>query len=45
MPSINLHGGQLSLDDLNAIFATIPVEFDFIDQDDIIRWSSANHHR
>lgn len=45
MPSINLHGGQLSLDELNAIFATIPVEFDFIDKDDIIHWSSANHHR
>lgn len=45
MQSITLNGGQLSLDELNAIFTTIPVEFDFIDEDDIIRWSSANRHR
>ena len=45
MDNVSLHGGELNLDELNAIFTTIPVEFDFIDQDDIIRWSSANRHR
>lgn len=45
MEKIPLHGGELTLDELNAIFTTIPVEFDFIDQNDIIRWSSANRHR
>ena len=45
METIPLHGGQLTLEELNTIFTTIPVEFDFIDADDIIRWSSANHHR
>lgn len=45
MESIPLHGGKLQVAELNAIFATIPVEFDFIDENDIIRWSSANRHR
>lgn len=45
MTPITLPGGQLTLEQLSAIFATIPVEFDFIDQDDIIRWSSQNNHR
>lgn len=45
MTEINLNGGQLTLDQLNAIFTTIPVEFDFIDENDIVRWSSANRHR
>lgn len=42
---INLAGGSLSLAELNAIFRTIPEEFDFIDDHDIVRWSSANKHR
>ncbi|MRN07613.1 hypothetical protein EAI26_09510 [Lactobacillus sp. 0.1XD8-4] len=45
MTEIKLKGGQLSLKQLNAIFKTIPVEFDFIDENDIVRWSSANKHR
>lgn len=45
MENIPLRGGQLKLEELNAIFTTIPVEFDFIDENDIIRWSSANKHR
>ncbi|MBB1080323.1 PAS domain-containing protein [Limosilactobacillus sp. STM2_1] len=45
MTDIKLNGGQLSLQQLNAIFKTIPVEFDFIDENDIVRWSSANDHR
>lgn len=42
---IQLAGGSLSLAELNAIFKTIPEEFDFIDDQDIVRWSSANRHR
>lgn len=45
MVDINLKGGKLSLEQLNTIFETIPVEFDFIDENDIICWSSANQHR
>ena len=45
MTDINLKGGKLSIEQLNTIFETIPVEFDFIDENDIIRWSSANRHR
>lgn len=45
MTDIKLPGGRLTLEKLTAIFQTIPVEFDFIDQDDIIRWSSMNQHR
>lgn len=45
MTEINLNGGKLTLEQLNAIFTTIPVEFDFIDEHDIVRWSSANRHR
>lgn len=45
MEQINLQGGQLSLAQLNAIFRTIPEEFDVIDANDIVRWSSANQHR
>lgn len=42
---IKLAGGALTLTQLNAIFKTIPEEFDFIDEHDIVRWSSANDHR
>lgn len=45
METITLPGGQLTTAELSAIFATIPVEFDFIDDHDIVRWSSANRHR
>lgn len=45
MTDINLKGGQLTLKQLNTIFTTIPQEFDFIDENDIVRWSSANKHR
>lgn len=45
METIHLPGGQLTLAQLSAIFQTIPVEFDLLDQDDIIRWSSMNDHR
>ncbi|KRM16760.1 hypothetical protein FC49_GL000865 [Limosilactobacillus oris DSM 4864] len=45
MAEIPLHGGALTTTQLNAIFTTIPVEFDFIDENDIVRWSSANRHR
>ena len=45
MTDINLKGGKLSIEQLNTIFEIIPVEFDFIDENDIIRWSSANRHR
>lgn len=45
MTDINLKGGKLSIKQLNTIFETIPVEFDFIDENDTIRWSSANRHR
>lgn len=42
---ITLQGGSLNLTQLNAIFESIPEEFDFIDENDIVRWSSANKHR
>lgn len=42
---IPLKGGSLTLEQLNAIFESIPEEFDFIDENDIVRWSSANRHR
>ncbi|WP_076460971.1 PAS domain-containing protein [Limosilactobacillus caccae] len=45
MTEINLKGGQLTRKQLNTIFETIPQEFDFIDENDIVRWSSANRHR
>ncbi len=40
MTDINLKGGKLSIEQLNTIFGNHPVEFDFIDENDIIRWSS-----
>ena len=32
MTDINLKGGKLSIEQLNTIFETIPVEFDFVDE-------------
>lgn len=42
---IKLKGGHLSLDELNAIFTTIPQEFDVLDENDVVVWSSMNKHR
>ncbi|MFD0897391.1 PAS domain-containing protein [Loigolactobacillus binensis] len=42
---IKLATGNLSLEQLNAIFATIDQEFDFIDENDIVRWYSNNPQR
>lgn len=43
--SIKLKGGRLSLEQLNAIFETIPEEFDVLDEHDAVVWSSMNKHR
>ena len=45
MNKIKLKGGHLSLPELNAIFTTIPQEFDVLDENDIVVWSSLNEHR
>ena len=45
MNEIKLKGGHLSLPELNAIFTTIPQEFDVLDENDIVVWSSMNEHR
>ncbi|MDA5388755.1 MULTISPECIES: PAS domain-containing protein [Loigolactobacillus] len=42
---VNLTTGTLKLEQLNAIFKTIPQEFDFIDENDIVRWYSNNTNR
>ncbi len=42
---VNLIGGHLSIDQLNAIFKTIPQEFDVLDENDIVVWSSMNTNR
>ncbi len=42
---IKLKGGRLSLDELNSIFTTIPQEFDVLDENDVVVWSSMNKHR
>lgn len=42
---IQLKGGQLSLDQLNAIFETIPQEMDVLDENDRVVWSSMNKNR
>lgn len=42
---IKLKGGSLSIDELNAIFETIPQEMDVLDENDIVVWSSMNKHR
>ena len=45
MKDIKLQGGHLSLDQLNAIFRTIPQEMDVLDENDRVVWSSMNKHR
>ena len=45
MNNINLDGGHLSLEQLNAIFRTIPQEMDVLDENDRIVWSSMNKNR
>lgn len=42
---IKLIGDHLSLDQLNAIFRKIPQEFDVLDENDIVVWSSMNTNR
>lgn len=42
---IKLVGGHLGLDELNAMFTTIPQEFDVLDANDVVVWSSMNKHR
>lgn len=42
---IKLTGGNISLRELNAIFREIPQEFDVLDENDIVVWSSMNKHR
>lgn len=42
---IQLKGGHLSLDQLNAIFETIPQEMDVLDENDRVVWSSMNKNR
>jgi DUF438 domain-containing protein len=42
---LKLVGGHLSLDQLNAIFTTIPQEFDVLDEKDVVVWSSMNKDR
>lgn len=43
--NIKLNGGQLTIDQLNAIFKTIPQEMDVLDENDVVVWSSMNKHR
>lgn len=45
MEEIKLQGGHLSLEQLNAIFRTIPQEMDVLDENDRVVWSSMNQHR
>ncbi|WP_347283796.1 PAS domain-containing protein [Lactobacillus taiwanensis] len=45
MKDIKLQGGHLSLDQLNAIFRTIPQEMDVLDENDRVVWSSMNKYR
>lgn len=42
---IKLNGGFLSIEQLNAIFKTIPEEFDVLDENDVVVWSSLNDNR
>ena len=42
---IKLEGGSLSIDELNAIFETIPQEMDVLDENDVVVWSSMNKNR
>lgn len=45
MENIKLDGGHLSLEQLNAIFRTIPQEMDVLDENDCVVWSSMNEKR
>lgn len=45
MQDIKLDGGKISLTELNAIFHSIPQEFDVLDANDVVVWSSMNDHR
>lgn len=45
MEKVKLNGGELSLEELNAIFKTIPQEFDVLDENDVVVWSSMNKNR
>lgn len=45
METIKLVGGSLSIEQLNAIFETIPQEFDVLNKNDVVVWSSMNKHR
>lgn len=45
MENIKLDGGHLSLEQLNAIFRTIPQEMDVLDENDRVVWSSMNENR
>lgn len=45
MKNIKLDGGHLSLEQLNAIFRTIPQEMDVLDENDRVVWSSMNEKR
>lgn len=40
---IELIGGSLSVEQLNAIFETIPQEMDVLDENDVVVWSSMNY--
>lgn len=42
---VKLEGGSLSINELNAIFETIPQEMDVLDKNDVIVWSSMNKNR
>lgn len=42
---IKLNGGSLSVEELNAIFKTIPQEMDVLDENDVVVWSSMNKKR
>lgn len=45
MQNIKLDGGSISIAELNAIFHSIPQEFDVLDANDVVVWSSMNKHR
>lgn len=42
---IKLNGGSLTVEELNAIFQTIPQEMDVLNENDVIVWSSMNQNR
>lgn len=45
MLPIELESGRLTIEQLNGIFRAIPQEFDFIDENDIVKWYSNNSMR